>query len=153
MEPEALIKQYVKEARVMQLATSANDKPWACTVHYYSDEDLNFYWISTLEREHSKNIAQNPNVSAAILIHEDKPDEQYVIGISLEGTVELIGDHVDEQLGQSYIQKLGRPPTLLEDIATGKNPHKFYRLKPSRFVLFDSKNITGNPRREWVISA
>lgn len=135
----------------MQLATSANDQPWACTVHYYSDEDLNFYWISTLEREHSKNIAQNPHVSVAILVHEDTPDEQYIIGISLEGTVELIGEHPPEQLGQSYIKKLGRPPTLLTDIATGKNPHKFYRLKPSRFVLFDTKNLSGNPRREWII--
>lgn len=153
MDVEGLIKQYLEQARIMQLATSANDKPWACTVHYYSDKDLNIYWISTLEREHSKNIAKNPHVSAAILIHEDTPEEQYVIGMSLEGDVELIGEQMPEQIGQSYIQKLGRPATLLTDIATGKNPHKFYRLKPSRIVLFDSKNIAGNPRREWIVSA
>jgi len=135
----------------MQLATSANDKPWACTVHYYSDKDLNFYWISTVEREHSKNIAQNPNVSAAILVHEDTPEEHYIIGISLEGKAELIGEELPGQLGQDYIKKLGRPPTLLTDIATGKNPHKFYRLKPTRLVLFDTKNLTGNPRGEWVL--
>jgi uncharacterized protein YhbP (UPF0306 family) len=151
MDPEALIRQYVEQARIMQLATSANDQPWACTIHYYSDKDLNIYWVSTLEREHSKNIAQNPKVSAAILVHEDTPDEQYVIGMSLEGEVELIGEQVPEEIGQSYIQKLGRPPTLLRDIASGKNPHKFYRLKPSRIVLFDTKNISGNPRQEITL--
>ena len=44
------IKNYLKTARVMQLATSVDDKPWACNVHFYSDDDMNLYWCS-LQRE------------------------------------------------------------------------------------------------------
>lgn len=151
MQPEELTRQYLEQAKVMQLATSTNDQPWACTVHYYSDSELNLYWISTTERQHSQQIAQNPKVAAAILVHLNTPDERYVIGISLEGTAELIGQHIDELIGQGYIQKLGREPALLTDIASGKNPHKFYRLKPSKIVLFDSKNFPDNLRQEVVI--
>jgi uncharacterized protein YhbP (UPF0306 family) len=151
MQAEKLIRQYVDQIKIMQLATSANDQPWACTIHYYSDKDLNFYWVSTLARKHSKDIAQNPKVAAAILVHENTPEERYVIGISLEGKAELIGEQVDEQIGQDYIQKLGRDASLLSDIASGKNPHKFYRLKPTKIILFDSKNFHDNPRQEMIL--
>ncbi len=137
----------------MQLATSANDQPWACTVHYYSDAAFNLYWISTLERNHSQQIAENPKVAAAVLVHLNTPEEPYVIGISLQGTAELIGEQPPTHVGQAYIQKLGRPPTLLSDIASGKDPHKFYRLTPSKIVLFDSKNFQGDPRRELQLNA
>jgi uncharacterized protein YhbP (UPF0306 family) len=151
MQPEELTKQYLEQAKVMQLATSLNDQPWACTVHFYSEQNLNLYWISTLERNHSQHIAKNPKVAAAILVHLNTPEEPYVIGISLEGKAELIGQHIDEQIGQGYIQKLGRDPALLSDIASGKNPHKFYSLKPTKIVLFDSKNFPDNLRQELVI--
>jgi len=135
----------------MQLATSFNDQPWACTVHYYSDTDLNLYWISTKEREHSKHIAQNPNVAAAVLVHLNTSEERYIIGISVQGKAELVDEQLPRDLGQNYIQKTGRDPSLLSDIASGKNPHKFYRLTPSKIVLFDTKNFRGNPRQEWVL--
>jgi uncharacterized protein YhbP (UPF0306 family) len=151
MQAEDLVRQYAEQIKIMQLATSVSDQPWACTVHYYSDKDLNLYWVSTLERKHSQDIAQNPKVATAILVHENTPEEHYVIGISIQGKAELIGEQVPEQIGQSYIQKLGRDDKFLADIASGKNPHKFYRLTPSKIILFDSKNFPDNPRQEVVI--
>jgi uncharacterized protein YhbP (UPF0306 family) len=151
MQPEELTRQYLEQAKVMQLATSLSDQSWACTVHYYSDADLNLYWISTKEREHSKHIAQNPNVAAAVLVHLNTPEERYIIGISVQGKAELIGEQLPGDLGQNYIQKTGRDPSLLSDIASGKNPHKFYRLTPSKIVLFDSKYFRDNPRQEVVL--
>jgi hypothetical protein len=66
----------------------------------------------------------------------------------VEGTAELIGEKIAGQTGDAYIRKLTRDPGLLTDIASGKNPHKFYRLKPSRIVLFDNKNFPDDPRQE-----
>ena len=88
MTTEELIKQYVPSKNIMQLATSVNDKPWQCTVHYFSDKDLNFYWISTKERRHSQDIEQNSSVSGYVLIHENTAQEKYIIGLSFEGTAE-----------------------------------------------------------------
>lgn len=152
MTPEEVVKQQLPQANIMQLATASNDKPWVCNIHYYSDDALNFYWISTVERRHSQDITHNPQVAATILVHENTPEKNYVIGISLEGTAELIGGQVDKQIGQGYIRKLGKDPSLLPDIASGKNPHKFYRLKPTRIVLFDTKNFPDNPRQEWPLN-
>ena len=148
MQVEELVKKYLEQINVMQLATCSDDQPRACTVHYYSDENLNFYWISTLARKHSQDIKQNGKVAAAVLVHENTPSENYVIGISVEGVAELIGEHLDKKIGNGYVAKLGKDSNFLPDIASGKNPHKFYRLTPSKIVLFDNKNFPDSPRQE-----
>lgn len=73
MDPKDLIKEHLAKTNLMQLATSVGDQPWACTVHYYSDENFNLYWMSTPDRNHSQQIEQNPNTAVAIMVHEDSP--------------------------------------------------------------------------------
>ncbi len=148
IEIKKLLHDHLKKARVMQLATSVNNKPWACTLHFYSDEDLNFYWISTPVRRHSQEIEKNPNVAIAIKIHEDTPTEKYVIGIAAEGIAELLSENEIEKIGNKYVDKLIKDPSILNDILSGKNPHKFYRLKATNIVLFDTKHFPDNPRQE-----
>ena len=144
---ENLVKEYLPKANVMQLATSVNNQPWVCTVHYYSDDSLNFYWASTEARRHSAEIKQNQKVAAAILVHENTPAENYIVGISVEGTAKLLKEGIGEA-AEAYKEKLSKDPALIADILSGKNPHKFYRMIPSKIVLFDTKNLDGNPRQE-----
>lgn len=146
---EALLKEYLPTINVMQLATSANNQPWVCTVHYYSDDQFNIYWCSTLERRHSQEIKQNPKVAAAILVHENTPVEKYVIGISVEGTAELVGGQVDEAILNGYAQKHHTSSSFVENVRSGKEPHKFYKLSPSNIVMFNNKDFPDNPRQEW----
>jgi uncharacterized protein YhbP (UPF0306 family) len=150
MQTEELIRQYLSQVNIMQLATSVDNQPWACTVHYYSDDDFNLYWVSTLARKHSQDIDKNPKVAAAVMVHENTPDEPYVIGISIEGSAELIGSRVTDEVAQGYARKHGKDSDM-PAIAQGKHPHKFYRLKPSRIVLFDSKSFPEDPRKEWQV--
>ncbi len=135
----------------MQLATAADNKPWICTLHFYADEQLNLYWISLENRRHSQELAINPLASVTILVHENTPEEDYVIGITVEGKVELVGSNIDEQVGNGYINKLAKDQSLLEDISSGNNAHKFYKLIPSNIVLFDSKDFKDNPRQELKV--
>jgi uncharacterized protein YhbP (UPF0306 family) len=151
MNPTELVRQHLAQAKIMQLATSADDQPWVVTVHFYADDELNLYWISTLARRHSQAIEQNSKVATTILVHENTAEEPYVIGITIEGVAELIGETPDETVGQGYVAKLNKDDNFLADIASGTNPHKFYRLKPTKIVLFDNKNSPDNPRQEIVI--
>lgn len=147
-----LIRKYLQSKRVMHLATSVKNKPWVCNLHYYTDEDLNFYWISTLERRHSKEITNNQHVAVTIKVHEDTPDEQYVIGLSAEGKAELMTEKDAKKIADHYKNKLAKPQTLIDDIFAGRNPHKFYRLKPKKIVLFDNKTFPDNPRQEYNVT-
>jgi uncharacterized protein YhbP (UPF0306 family) len=152
MSVEEIVRQYLPEVNIMQLATSVNDRPWLCAVHYYTDEQLNFYWISTVDRRHSREIKQNPSVTAYVLVHENTPDENYVIGISVSGTAELIGDNINKEFVEEYRAKLKKDPNALRSMMGGENPLKFYRLKPNKIVLFDNKNFPNNPRQEWNLA-
>jgi uncharacterized protein YhbP (UPF0306 family) len=146
-----LANSYLQTARVMQLATSVNNQPWVCNVHFLSDDYLNLYWISDPTRRHSQEIAQNPKVAITIKIHEDTPDEPYVIGVSLEGQATLLNDEETKRVAKQYINKLNKPHTLLQEMIEGKTSRKFYQLKPSGLVLFDTKNFPDNPRQEVIL--
>lgn len=148
MDLRKLIKEYMAEMHVMQLATSVDNKPWVCNLHFYADDDFNIYWISTPARRHSEDIKQNPNVAAVMKIHEDTPDEPYVIGLSAEGKASVLDTEEVKTIGAQYINALGKDSAMLADIISGKNPHKFYRLKVTNLVLFDTKIFPADPRQE-----
>ncbi|HUD10473.1 MAG TPA: pyridoxamine 5'-phosphate oxidase family protein [Candidatus Saccharimonadales bacterium] len=151
MNVEELVRKYTPGVNIMQLATSVNNHPWICTVHFYSDEALNFIWCSNTDRRHSEELKQNQQAAAYILIHENTPDEDYVIGVSIMGVAELIGSKIEEKIGQGFVKKLRKEKNYLEDIASGIKPSRFYKLTPKLIVLFDNKNFPNNPRQEWQI--
>lgn len=153
MKPEELVKKYLPTVNIMQLATSSNNQPWACTVHFYSDENLNLYWISTLERRHSQDIKLNPKVAATIMVHENTAEEDYVIGVSIEGTAELLAEKIDDATVQAYISKLSMDTAFMAKVKAGKDAHKFYRLTSSKIVIFDNKDYPDNPRQEFSIES
>jgi nitroimidazol reductase NimA-like FMN-containing flavoprotein (pyridoxamine 5'-phosphate oxidase superfamily) len=149
MQAEQLIRKYINQPNIMQLATIASDQPYLCTVHYYADDDFNLYWCSTLERRHSQEIKHNPQTAAYILVHENTAEEDYVIGITILGKAELIGAAIDQQVCSAYGQKISKDPNFVSDTISDTGPHKFYRLQPTKIVLFDNKHFPDDPRQEW----
>ncbi|RTK95102.1 pyridoxamine 5'-phosphate oxidase family protein [Candidatus Saccharibacteria bacterium] len=149
---EEQVREYLKAHNVLQLATASSDgQPWVCNVHYYSDDGLNIYWISTPDRRHSLEIAANPKVAAVIKVHENTPEEDYVIGVSVEGTAELLGTSVLPEIIDAYCKKQSKKPETQADLHADKAPFKFYKFTPISFVVFNTKDFKGDPRREWKL--
>ena len=147
---EAVIAEYLSTTKMMQIATSVEDTPWCCTVYFAYDDDWNLYWISKPEQRHSKEIVENPKVAGTIA-YDQQPPQRTVRGLQFEGTAELLSGEEEERASKYYIQQLDREASLLEDIRSGENPHKFYRIKPTKFVLFDRLNFPDNERQEYVL--
>lgn len=146
------IAKHLKEARVLQLATVSDNKPWICNVHFYADVELNIYWCSLPTTRHSLEIEKNPHVAIAIKIHEDSPAEKYVIGLSAQGTAEIITpEEMKKGSAKAYQQKFGDAKAFIDKVIEGNDPHKFYKLTPYSFVLFDNKHFKGNPRQEYKV--
>jgi uncharacterized protein YhbP (UPF0306 family) len=82
MEVPDLVKKYLPQKQVMQLATTGGDQPWICNLHYISDDSLNLYWLSKNDRRHSLEIIKNPKVAATVAI---KFPEHPVVAVSVEG--------------------------------------------------------------------
>lgn len=145
MELRTLIEEYLNAAKLMQVATVAGDQPWCASVGYALDEEWNLYWISLPQARHSQELVANPKIAGAIA--DEKLYVEGPRGLQFEGIAELVPDEEVEANLSLYCKRLNRDMSLIKDIQTGKNPHKLYRIKPSRFVLFDRVNFPHNERQ------
>jgi uncharacterized protein YhbP (UPF0306 family) len=147
MQASELFDQYLNENFRMQLATSVDDQPWACTVSYIADKERNLYWASVPSRRHSQELIQNPKVAATIVVKGviDQP----VIGIQLIGTAEeLSPSDYPRGVVEAYAEKFIRNPQWVDDFMNGNAEHRIYKITPSETYLFDEENFPGGQRQK-----
>jgi uncharacterized protein YhbP (UPF0306 family) len=148
LDPKSFVQKYLAETSIMQLATSANNKPWICSLHFIADSESNVYWISKTNSRHSEDIAANTNIAITIAIKTEKP----LIGLQSEGVAELVTDSslISAIMG-TYIERHGTHRAFVDTIIAGTNEHKLYVFHPKRYSLFDQVNFPDQPSQEWVI--
>jgi nitroimidazol reductase NimA-like FMN-containing flavoprotein (pyridoxamine 5'-phosphate oxidase superfamily) len=57
----------IESNKYLTLATVDTDgNPWATPVYFTPDGHTSFYWASSPDAQHSRNIADHPNISIAI---------------------------------------------------------------------------------------
>jgi uncharacterized protein YhbP (UPF0306 family) len=143
-----LIKDYLETAKMMHLATVADGKPWVCNVWFAADEDMNIYWFSSVTRRHSEEVANDAHVAGAMCLPQTPEDAPR--GLQFEGVAEVLNDKADIKKAKSlYVDRIFPEEKVSEFMTHPERPHKFYRIKPSLFVLFDVVNFPDNPRQEY----
>jgi uncharacterized protein YhbP (UPF0306 family) len=142
-----LIREYLKEAKLMQLATSLDGQPWVCSVWFVADNDLNIYWFSSTARRHSEEVLKNPKVAGAIVLPHTPDDPPR--GIQFSGEATVLEDEAEiEKVISYYSGRIFTDEKIKEFMDDKDNPHKFYKIKPTQFVLFDVVNFPENSRQE-----
>lgn len=132
----------------MSLATCRDNKPWVSEVHYVFDDDLNLYFRSTVERRHSKEIADNPHVAGNIV--EQHSVDQKPRGVYFEGKAELLKDLDENHIAYKlYCDRFDTNEEILEDAKT-EDGHKFYKISVDKFYLFDSRE--SKPSQKYELS-
>src|SRR5688572_9922168 len=64
MDARQLYRDYLKDIKLMQLATCRDSQPWLCHVWYVMDEEAGkIYFISRETRRHSQEIQGNEKVA------------------------------------------------------------------------------------------
>lgn len=142
-----LIREYLKEAKLMQLATSLDGQPWVCSVWFAADNDLNIYWFSSVARRHSKEVLKNPKVAGAVVLPHTPNDPPR--GIQFSGEATVLEDEAEiEKVISYYSGRIFTSEKIKEFMGDKDNPHKFYKIKPTQFVLFDVVNFPESSRQE-----
>ncbi len=148
-ETEKLIRQYLSQGKMMQLATVSGEQPWICTVYYVEDEAANLYWLSLPDRRHSQEIAKHPQVAVAVPIKFDQP----VIGIQAEGRAEKVEDaETIKQVMQRYTARYNAGKQFYDNFIAGKNQHALYKFTPNQMSLFDEQTFGDGIRRDWRLT-
>src|SRR4051812_34899784 len=106
-DAKLLLKSYLQQQHMMQLATASGEQPWICTVYYVVDDDFNLYWASWPTRRHSLEIAQNARVAAAIPLAFE--NGRSVAGVQLQGVAKIvIKSETIPPIAERYAAKFGR---------------------------------------------
>jgi uncharacterized protein YhbP (UPF0306 family) len=148
MELRKLIEDYLKEAKLMQLATCIDNQPWVCSVWFATDEDLNIYWFSSITRKHSNEVIKNNKVAGVIVLPQTPEDPPR--GLQFQGIAEILEDQKDIDKAISiYKDRIFPEEKINEFIEHKEKPHRFYRIKPTQFVLFDVVNYPDQSRQEF----
>lgn len=153
MQMKELLQKYLKQAKMMHLATVANGKPWVCNVWFAADEDFNIYWFSSVTRRHSQEVTKDNHAAGSMCLAND-PTKNGDWGVQFEGTAEVLIEEADVQKAKSvYVGRIFTEERVQELMNHAERPHKFYRIKPELFVVFDGVNFPDNPRQEWRLDA
>jgi uncharacterized protein YhbP (UPF0306 family) len=125
----------------MTLATAdENGRPWASPVWYAAEGYAHFYWVSSPEARHSRNLAARPEVGVVIF------DSQAPVGTG-QGVYmsaiaeELVGTELDLGIGvfSRRSQAHGAGGWTREDV-TPPARHRLYRATASEHYVLDDKD-------------
>lgn len=150
---ESLIRDYLKESKLMHLATSVNNQPWLCHVWFSYDKNLNIYFISKPYRRHVKELLKQPKVAGGMVNIKLVGLGQKVRGLSFQGKAEEVKG---AGLLKAYSCYVGRWPKAkknlnIKAIISRGVGSRIYRIRPKTFVLFDEVNYPEEPRQEFKV--
>jgi nitroimidazol reductase NimA-like FMN-containing flavoprotein (pyridoxamine 5'-phosphate oxidase superfamily) len=106
--------------------TSAGGRPWTSPVCFAADGVREFYWISALEAQHSRNLSERPHVS--LVVFDSTVAPYYGRALYATGYArELSGDEVDAGLAvYPAPNRPGVSPVSRDDV-TGCSAYRLYR--------------------------
>lgn len=147
---EVTIREYISGLFHLSLATSVNDKPWICEVHFAYDDHLNLYFASKTFRRHSQEIEENTNVAGNIIATHAVG--QKVRGVYFEGTVERLDAlDVDHPGFRSFSERFHKDPSYFQEL-TESDDHRLYKISVDTYYLFDGRETTPGQKYElpWL---
>jgi hypothetical protein len=106
--------------------TSADGRPWTSPVCFAAADIRQYYWISGIDAQHSRNLAERPHVSLVVFDSTVEPYHGravYATGYARE----LSGEELDA--GLVVYPGPNRPgvPTLTRGDVTGSSTYRLYQ--------------------------
>ncbi|MCR4328627.1 MAG: pyridoxamine 5'-phosphate oxidase family protein [Patescibacteria group bacterium] len=122
------ILEYLSKNRLMSLATTSRNTPWATTVFFSYENNCDLFFFSNPHTKHCQDIAENPRV--AITFNQYWGSPMSVKGLQITGIAAKVSkkDYV-----HSYATFLARYPWAALFTAN----HTLYIIKPEEIYYID----------------
>jgi nitroimidazol reductase NimA-like FMN-containing flavoprotein (pyridoxamine 5'-phosphate oxidase superfamily) len=131
-------KDIIEEVIYITVATSDNNgQPWNTPVFAAYDEDLNFYWGSSKNSQHSKNIEHNPNVF--LVIYDSSAPAGSGEGVYVIGKAHEVIDKYEIEKAHKLLQDRRPEPYWKLEHITGDSPISLYRAVPEKVWMNDGR--------------
>lgn len=135
----------IKTIEYVTIATVCPDgTPWNSPVYTAYDNDLNFYWKSWVENQHSKNISACPDVFLVLYDSRAKAMEGEGVYIKAKAKPLMIEDAEDIKKGfDSIVLRAGHCTTEYTDFFDG-DPRRVYKASPTHIWMNDGSTLKGD---------
>ena len=128
----------------LTLATCSDGRPWAASVFYASDADLNIYFVSDHRTRHAREMLANPRVALAINADVDNWDD--VRGLQVEGEAARVAGAERARALALYLSRFLSVKALFEaprsadeqTIAQRLKHTDFWKVTPAFIRLIDN---------------
>ncbi|HOO49779.1 MAG TPA: pyridoxamine 5'-phosphate oxidase family protein [Alphaproteobacteria bacterium] len=138
-------KIIIETIQYMTIATVCEDgTPWNSPVATAYDEDLNFYWKSWTENQHSRNICNNKNIFIVIYDSRAKAGEGEGVYIKAHA-IPLLEDEEQEIIKAYNVLKnrSGYASSSPEEFVSGV-PRRIYKAVPEKIWVNDGGTKNGS---------
>jgi uncharacterized pyridoxamine 5'-phosphate oxidase family protein len=127
--------EIIKKMPYATLATVTEDgKPWNSPVKHQYDHDLNIYWFSDKEGQHSRNVRNNGQVF--IVIYDSTVPEGQGEGVYLQATVTELSN--PEEI--SFARRIKKGPDMdAPDDFMGDAVRRVYKATPEKVWMNDTE--------------
>ena len=148
-DERAAIRQMLETHNTLTLATCANGEPWAASLFFASDRDLNLYFVSDYRTRHAQDLAGGSD--AVVTVNPDCGRWTDVKGLQIVGRVEVLEGAARLRGLTHYLGKFADVKALFEmprgkdeeTIAQRLKAANLYRLKPRWIRLIDNSRWFG----------
>lgn len=142
----------LKEVKIVTVGTIDSDgNPWICNVHFGVDENLNLYFVSKEDSNHSKHISEKKEVAFTVYTFNKtgKNDKASVQG---KGLAEPLYDLQSISVGAKTIsEKFSKWIIDPQDMVSNPEKKRMYKISPTYIKYLDSI-VLGDERTEEFIS-
>lgn len=136
-------KEIIEKIEYLNLATiTPEGLPWNSPVYCSFDKELNFYFLSWKENQHSKNIRNNENVY--ITIYDSTIPASTGVGVYFQGKAYELSNPIDIVKGLTH--HYGRSKKKMKDVMMflTSYPRRVYKFVPERAWINGEGEIEGN---------
>lgn len=129
-------KQILEDIIYATVATSTkNGQPWNSPVRCVYDKDLNIYWFSDKEGQHSKNVRENDNVF--IVFYDSTVPEGDGEGVYVQAKAHEVND--PEEVTHARRIKKGADYSRSPDDFLGDAVRRVYKAVPRKVWMNDAE--------------
>lgn len=136
-------KEIIEKIEYLNISSITEEGlPWGSPVYCSYDSDLNFYWLSWKENQHSKNIRNNSNIF--VTIYDSTIPTSTGVGVYLTGKAYELSNPVDIVIGLKCIYS--RSKHKMKDVIMflTSYPRRVYKFVPERAWINGEGEIEGN---------
>ncbi len=134
------LKEILENEKIMVLATSFGDRPWATPVIYAWNGNKRFYFLSRKSTRHAENILKNEKIAVSIYPKDLKP----LRGIQMDGKVKILKGKENLKALKIYIKRFPRAKQrlpYLKELLKERKEFSFFEFEVEKIYLLSEEHF------------